>query len=175
MKRLLFVLALVASVPFLLAQSWAGVGPPTPPVYVHVGGDETVASIGLRFDFGDMNAEVVGAVRHTNTNSSNDVAGALGEIAFPIMGEKRFVPTVRAMGILGVPDVQGLAGVGYDFAEGQALIGAGVQGPFVEGGLDWYFNGDLHPYVGINSYDGAEERELIQVLPPPPPPPPPIP
>lgn len=162
MLRRLIVLAVALVFSLMLSPAWAGVAA----VPAFTGDSETMASIGLRFDFGDMRPEIVGAVRHTNTNSNNNVTGVMGEIAFPVTGEQPFVPTVRALGIVGVPDVQGLAGVGYDFAAGQALVGAGAQGPFVEGGIDLYLDGALHPYIGVNSYDGAPDRNLVLVAPP---------
>ena len=124
---------------------------------------ETMGSIGLRFDFGDMTPQIVGQLRHTKTDSGNDVVGALGEVAFPLLGEKPFIPTVRAMGLVGTPDVQGMAGIGYDFASRQPLLGLGVQGPFVEGGFNVELGGEFHPYLGVNSYDGAPDRKVVSV------------
>ncbi len=76
---------------------------------------ETMAGIGLRFDFGDMNPEIVGIVRHTRTNTSNTVMGAQGEISIPLMKNGSFAPTIRALGLGGKPSVLGQAGAGYDF------------------------------------------------------------
>ncbi len=111
--------------------------------------------IGLRFEFGDNAAEVVGSVRHTYTDTNNTVTGFLGEVAVPVITEHNHGPKIRAMGLVGSTCVQGTAGVGYDFANNQALIGAGVQGPYVEGGVNFLFNSELHPYVGVNSFGCA--------------------
>lgn len=145
----------------LIQGAVAGAPPPPPaPASSFSSNDDTMASIGLRFDFGDMKPEIVGQVRHTKTNSSNTVTGLMGEIALPILGEKPFVPTIRGMGIVGKPDVQGMVGLGYDFASQQPLLGLGVQGPFVEGGLNIELGGALEPYLGVNSYDGAPDRSI---------------
>lgn len=170
MKKIhILLIALIVYVVGNLNVAWAGL--PLPPVNVYSSETDTTVGIGLRFDFGDMQPEVVGTVRHTNTNKNNNVVGILGEISLPLMGDKPFVPAIRVKGLVGVPDVQGLAGVGYDFAHEQALVTAGVQGPYVEGGVDYLFSGDFAPYLGVNSYDGAPERNkfLDEVLPPPPP------
>ncbi len=162
MQRIKLIWATLAAMLLVVPAVSGGVA-----VFVPTYGSDTqtMASIGLRFDFGDMQPEIVGQVRHTRTDTDNDVTGALGEIAFPLMGEKQFIPTVRGMGLIGTPDVQGMAGVGFDFASQQPLLGLGVQGPFVEGGLDIQLDGALHPYLGFNSYDGAPDRVVIPAPP----------
>lgn len=160
------VLVVVAStVSFLLLVPTASALIALAPTYSS--DSETMASIGLRFDFGDMQPRIVGQVRRTNTDSDNDVTGFMGEIALPVLGETPFVPTVRAMGLVGTPDVQGLAGIGFNFADQQPLLGLGVQGPFVEGGLNIELGGELQPYLGLNSYDGAPDRIIIPAAPAP--------
>lgn len=162
MKRLLLVPCAAAMFAIASINALAGT-PPLPTSYT--GGSETTATIGLRFDFGDMNPEIVGSVRHTNTNSSNHVTGGVGEISIPLMRGRNLAPTVRLLGTVGSPTVQGLAGAGYDFGNQQLLLSGGVQGPFVEGGLDVQLDGTLHPYLGVNSYNGAKKRKFV---PPPP-------
>jgi hypothetical protein len=121
-----------------------------------------------------MRPAIVGTVRHTKTNEKNNVVGALGEVSFPLLGDQPFVPTVRAKGLVGNTDVQGLAGFGFNFAEGQALVNAGIQGPHVEGGLDVLLNGEINPYIGVNTFNGAPKRDKKTIIPLPPPPPPPV-
>ena len=71
------------------------------------------------------------------------------------------------MGLIGSPSVQGEAGFGYDFANNQPLIGVGIQGPYVESGANYLFDGRLHPYLGANTWGNAPSRNTI-VTPPPP-------
>jgi len=148
-----------------LAPQWAVAGAPLPPPSQYSGKSETVFSLGIQFDFGDMQPEIVGAVRRTKTDESNDVYGGKLDVAIPILGDDNFKPTVRALGLLGTPDFQGEAGLGFDFASQQALVGAGVQAPYVNGGLNLQFDGELHPYIGVNSYDGAASRQLVPSIP----------
>jgi hypothetical protein len=168
MKTRIALLALFSFI--LLAPQWAfaGVALPTPSQYS--GKSETVFSLGIQFDFGDMQPEIIGAVRHTNTDKGNDVVGGKLDVAVPLLGDDNFIPTVRVLGLAGSRDVQGEAGLGFDFAAQQALVGAGVQVPYVNGGVNLQFDGEWHPYLGVNSYDGATSRESESVLPPPPPP-----
>jgi hypothetical protein len=145
------LVALVAVGGILLSSpAWAGF-----PATTTMGVSDTRAGIGLRFEFGDNAAEVVGSVRHTYTDTNNTVTGGLAEIAIPVITQRNHGPKIRAMGLVGSTCVQGMAGVGYDFANQQALVGAGIQGPYVEGGVNFLFNSELHPYVGVNSYSCA--------------------
>ena len=145
----------------LLFPQWAAAGVPLPPPPSSQYSDksETVFSLGIQFDFGDMQPEIVGAVRHTKTDEDNDVYGGKLDVAVPILGEDNFMPTVRVLGLAGSRDIQGEAGLGFDFASQQALVGAGVQVPYVNGGLNLLFDGELHPYLGVNTYDGAASRK----------------
>ena len=131
--------------------------------------DETRVGIGLRFEFGDNAAEVVGSVRHTHTDTNNFVTGGLAEIAIPVITKKNHGPKIRAMGLAGSTCVQGVGGIGYDFANQQPLIGAGVQGPYSEAGANFLFNSELHPYIGLNSYGCAPDKTTTTtaiILPP---------
>jgi hypothetical protein len=150
----------------LLAPQWAVAGPAPPPATQYSGNSETVFSLGIQFDFGDMQPEIVGAVRHTNTDKGNDVYGGKLDVAIPILGDDNFIPTVRVLGLAGSRDVQGEAGFGFDFAAQQALVGAGIQVPYVNGGVNLQFDGEWHPYLGVNTYDGAPSRKSEQVPPP---------
>lgn len=132
----------------------AGNGSP-PPVTTLSGTDDTRVGIGLRFEFGDNTAQVVGSVRHTYTNTDNNVTGALAEIAVPIFPNTNFAPKARAMGLIGNTTVQGELGIGFDFANQQPLIGAGIHGPYVEAGANYLFDGQFHPYIGVDTYGGA--------------------
>ena len=150
----------------LLAPQWAFAGPGVPPPSEYSGKSETVFSLGIQFDFGDMQPELVGAVRHTKTDDDNDVYGGKLDVAVPLLGDDNFMPTVRALGLAGSRDFQGEAGLGFDFASQQALVGAGVQVPYVNGGVNLQFDGEFHPYLGVNTYDGAPSRQLVPLPPP---------
>lgn len=159
--------ALLALFCFMLAPQWAAAGVPPPPTSQYSSKSETVFSLGIQFDFGDMQPEIVGAVRHTNTDEDNDVVGGKLDVAVPILGDDNFIPTVRVLGLAGSRDVQGEAGLGFDFAAQQALVGAGVQVPYVNGGVNLQFDGEWHPYLGVNTYDGAASRKSEPAPPPP--------
>jgi hypothetical protein len=125
---------------------------------------ETLFSIGIQYDFGDQEAQVVGAVRHTKTNASNNVIGGKFDVALPIFGEKKFQPTFRVLGLAGSTHVQGELGVGFEMGSNSPLIGAGLQVPYANGGINYVFVDGFEPYLGVNSIGKAKSRN---VLPPP--------
>jgi hypothetical protein len=104
--------------------------------------------------------DAIAAARSTETDTDNDVTGAKFDIAVPLTGDNH-MPTLRALALAGSPDVYGEAGLGYDFGKSQALIGAGAQGPYVNGGFNYYFGSILAPYLGLNTLDGAPSRVHI--------------
>ena len=110
-----------------------------------------------------MQFDLVAAARSTKTDTGNDVTGAKVDLTIPLTGDNH-APTLRAMGLAGSTDVQGEAGIGYDFGKSQALIGAGAQGPYVNGGFNYYFGSILAPYLGLNTLDGAPSRVHIDPL-----------
>ena len=153
--RRLFGLLVFGVFSILSTASFAGGPSPT----IYSSNSETVFSIGLRLELGDtVKPSIVGAVRRTETDKSNDVTGALADIAFPIGPNSDFKPTVKAMGIFGNTDVQGLAGVGFDFSKNMPILGLGVQGDYVDGGVHISSDG-ISAYIGASSYEGPPSRK----------------
>ena len=146
-------------------QSLAGIiipaPPPAPAGPTFTGTNDTRAGIGLRYEFGDNALEVVGTVRKTYTDTNNTVTGALGEISFPFITQRKSLPKLRIMGLYGLTGVQGEAGLGYDFANQQPLLGLGVQGPYVEGGVNVLLNQEFHPYLGANTFGNAPDKTTV--------------
>ena len=169
MKKLNFkpwtLIVVISGVTFIGSMAaWAGCSAP-PPITTLSGVDQTSVGIGLRFEFGDNVPEIVGSVRHTYTNTNDTVTGALAEVAIPLSEKLKFAPKVRAMGLVGSPTVQGEAGIGYDFANQQPLIGVGIQGPYIEGGANYLLDGQLNPYIGVDTFGSAPSH--IVIAPPP--------
>ena len=164
--RALTVIATISGVAIIGSMTaWAGAFVVSTTSFSGV--SQTSVGIGLRFEFGDNVPEVVGTVRHTYTDTNNTVTGALAEVAVPLSEKLHFGPKIRAMGLIGSPSIQGEAGIGYDFANMQPLIGVGIQGPYVEGGANYLFDGQLNPYLGVNTWGNAPSRNTIVTLPPP--------
>jgi hypothetical protein len=102
-------------------------------------------------------------MRHTWTDTNRTVTGAVGEIAMPFYSQRPLAPKLRVMGLVGSPSVQGLAGLGYDFANHEPLVGIGFQGPYVEGGVNYLFNGEFHPYIGADTIGSAPDPTTVFV------------
>ena len=156
-NRNLALSSIAALAGFLTATSAAQAGKMLP----YVSNSETMLSIGIQYDFGDQQLGLVAAARSTTTDTDNDVTGGKVDLTIPLKADN-YAPTIRAMGLAGSTDVQGEAGLGYDFGKSQALIGAGAQGPYVNGGINYFFDGVLAPYIGINTLDGAPDRDVAE-------------
>ena len=154
-NRNLALSSIAALAGFLTATSAAQAGKMLP----YVSNSETMLSIGIQYDFGDMQLDLVAAARSTTTDTDNDVTGGKVDLTIPLTGDNH-APTIRAMGLAGSTDVQGEAGLGYDFGKSQSLIGAGAQGPYVNGGFNYYFGGILAPYLGLNTLEDAPSRNV---------------
>ena len=154
-NRNLALSSIAALAGFLTATSAAQAGKMLP----YVSNSETMLSIGIQYDFGDQQLDLVAAARSTTTDTDNDVTGGKVDLTIPLTGENH-APTIRAMGLAGSTDVQGEAGLGYDFGKSQSLIGAGAQGPYVNGGFNYYFGGILAPYLGLNTLEDAPSRNV---------------
>ena len=150
------VLSLACVLGIFVGGSLASAGPNAPQF---TSTNDTAISIGLQYDFGDMQFDLVAAARSTKTDTGNDVTGAKVDLTIPLTGDNH-APTLRAMGLAGSTDVQGEAGSGYDFGKSQALIGAGAQGPYVNGGFNYYFGSVLAPYLGLNTLEDAPSRNV---------------
>lgn len=127
--------------------------------------NDTAFSVGVQYDFGDMQPELVGSVRHTVTDTENDVTGGKVDLSIPLTGDNH-MPTMRAMGVAGSTDVQGEFGLGYDFGSAQALVAGGAQGPYVNGGINYQLDGKFAPYIGVNTLKDAPDANST-ILPPP--------
>ena len=154
-NRNLALSSIAALAGFLTATSAAQAGKMLP----YVSNSETMLSIGIQYDFGDQQLDLVAAARSTTTDTDNDVTGGKVDLTIPLTGDNH-APTIRAMGLAGSTDVQGEAGLGYDFGKSQSLIGAGAQGPYVNGGFNYYFGGILAPYLGLNTLEDAPSRNV---------------
>ena len=157
LKSICGILALALST--MAIANFASAGIAVAPVYGSQ--NETLFSLGIQFDFGDRQTQVVAGARRTHTDSNNEVTGAKLDIAFPIVPFVPAEPTIRLMGLAGTPDFQGELGVGIDLGSNSPLVGAGVQAPFTNGGLNYVFGEGLEPYLGLNTIMDAPDAKII--------------
>ena len=122
---------------------------------------ETLLSLGIQWDFGDAVPQAVVGIRSTTTSAEDAVAGGKLDLTLPLDFKAKFQPIIRAMGVAGNRDVQGEAGFGMKPESGQFLLGAGLQGPYVNGGANYLIGKGVNPYFGVNSIGRATGPTII--------------
>ncbi len=142
----LSMVALAIAVP-----SFAGVTPPPRPP-VATSSNQTTAFVGLNWVFGSGGQTVEGilGVAHGEVDAAGDVTGAKGALHFRLNDGIAF-RKIKLTGIFGDTDVQGEAGVGYNFETGSPIGVLGANGDYFAAGADLSFNGILEGYVGVHS------------------------
>lgn len=152
MKRLM-MLGLLICAPVIALAGGGGL-----PIYS--GNSATTAFIGLEMDLTDFQPQLTGGVRFAHSDKGNAVTGAKLDVALPFMISKSGAPTFRLLGLFGHSDLQGEAGIGYDFQIDQPVLAIGAQGPYLNGGANYDFSNRVKPYIGINSLDAAPKRHV---------------
>ena len=73
------------------------------------------------------------------------------DIAIPLNAATYKMPIVRLMAVGGNRDIQAEFGFGLKLMEWKAVVGAGVQAPYSNIGVNYIFNEGLNPYFGFNT------------------------
>jgi hypothetical protein len=111
--------------------AFAGGGGPPTPTTTYNSQTDTRGYVGLQWFLNETpvaKPNILGGVRWTRTNASNNVNGVDATLTFST--DKMSVNTLRTGYIGGECDVQGTAGVGYSFINKAALAYAGIVGPY---------------------------------------------
>ncbi len=140
--------ALAIGSPQLIAPASAR---PADPLVITTSASDTVAFLGFQWNFGSKAPELVLGARYTQSDAENSLLGAKLDLAFPLDSAKWTTPTLRLMGVDGGCNVQGELGLGMSFADTKPFVAAGIQGPYVNGGVDLGFDGRYAPYLGLSS------------------------
>jgi len=106
---------------------------------------------GLQWNFGTNAPELVLGFRETRTSSSDEVVGGKLDLEFPLNAHFLDAFTIRGMGLAGDRDVQGEFGLGLSGFDFKPLLAGGIQGPYVNGGVNYIFGTGFEPYLGANS------------------------
>lgn len=112
---------------------------------------ETRVMGGVQWNFGTSTPELVVGVRRIETRQNDTTIGGKFDIAIPLNSDAFKAPIVRLMAVGGNRDVQGEFGFGLKLMEWKAVVGAGVQAPYTNGGVNYIFNDGLNPYLGFNT------------------------
>ena len=112
--------------------------------------DQARLGVGLQWNFGTSQPEIVLAARWTRSHTDASAFGGKVDLTFPVMTE--FRPTLRLMGVAGARDIQGEYGFGYRFAASKVLIGLGAQAPFTNAGIDYTIGENFAAHGGVNTF-----------------------
>jgi len=137
------------------SASFAGVVvPPTFSLIPATGGGsktETKAYVGLNWNLGGgvTPALVLGAFR-AKVQSDGDTTG--GNLAFHLNLAGGIKPgKLKLSYINGQENLQGEAGIGYDFLKNAPLLGLGLNAPHIAAGVDAYMGPGFVPYAALHS------------------------
>ena len=131
--------------------------------------DEARVGVGLQWNFGSSQPELMLAARWTRTQTDSNVVGVKFDVALPVLNGWR--PTLRLMGLAGDRDIQGEFGFGYRFATSKFVLGLGAQAPYVNGGMNYEFGDSVAAYAGVNTFGRLVAPRQTTAVPPSPPPP----
>jgi hypothetical protein len=126
---------------------------------------DTVAFMGLQWNFGVSVPEFVVGTRYTQSNSDNIAAGAKLDVAFPLTAKQWKLPTLRLMGLYGTCTVQGELGLGASLSDMKPFVAAGAQGPYVNGGANISLEAKANPYFGFNSLGAPDCATVSMTIP----------
>ncbi|MDB5642088.1 MAG: hypothetical protein JWN07_1405 [Hyphomicrobiales bacterium] len=138
------------------------------PTYTQKDRLKTTFSLGIQWDFGDMQPQLVGAVRRTETTSREAVNGGKIDIALPLRMDMFLDPTIRILGLSGGRTVQGELGLGWRVRSSELIAAVGVQAPYTNGGVNFSFSGAMRPYLGVNTIGRAPGPTTVYTFAPPP-------
>lgn len=156
-KNNIALLGFVAILPASVALAGFAPPPPTVPATVTTTGGSAKDTVnrgylGLKWTLGKgTTPAVVVGVRRAIVKSNGDTQGGDISFSFNLAGGPS-PDKVRVKYFNGQENVQGEVGGGYDFSKG-GFAGIGVQGPFVNLGVDYLFSQASHwePYFILNT------------------------
>ncbi len=127
--------------------------------------DETTVYVGVNFVFGNQKQTIEGilGVATAETDSSGDVTG--GKLGLHFRLNDGFgLRKIKLTGLSGQEDLQGEAGIGWDFENGTFMGILGFNGSYFAGGGDFKLDGDHEGYIGLHTigsfdYDGDEQSD----------------
>jgi hypothetical protein len=150
-------LALMSVVPL------AGAGtivpaPGTDPTVVKEGRHDNRVYVGINWNFGVRDgATVVVGYRAAKISSSDHVQGVKVEVGYVLGGAPSGLAEARLKYLNGSRSAQGEIGAGFSFASQAPLVNAGVQGPYLNGGVDYLFGKGSLASIGVNTLGRAKK------------------
>lgn len=144
--------------------------PPPPPAASADSEEDTTAFVGLNVVFGAGGQSVEGiiGVAHAETDADGDVTGAKASLHFGLGGPGGIgLSKAKLTALGGEEDLQGEAGIGWDFGAGGIIGVIGFNGNYYAGGADIVFGSGVEGYLGLHTIGEFEAPDTPAAPPPP--------
>jgi len=157
MIRIVHGLAFALLAGAVVLPAHAGNVPPPPPSTVDPtitksGRNDNRLYVGINWNFGVRNgATAVVGYRGAKVAAGGHVNGFKTELSYVLSGAPMGFGELRVKYLNGSRSVQGEAGAGYSFAHQAFLLNGGVQGPYINGGVDYLFDKGWLGSIGVNT------------------------
>jgi hypothetical protein len=161
MRKILHgVLFLLAAFALTLPAHAGKGGGSIPPTVEKKGRNDNSIYAGINWNFGVRNgATAVLGYRDARVKNNGNVDGWKVEATVVLSGAPIGFGEVRAKYLAGSRDVQGEIGLGFSGAHEAFLIAGGVQGPYVNGNVDYLFNKGWLGSIGVNTLNKVKKRK----------------
>ncbi|MCE9658204.1 MAG: hypothetical protein K8R60_06555 [Burkholderiales bacterium] len=157
--------ALAAFALALPAHAGKGGGTLPPTIDKKSRNDNTVYA-GINWNFGVRNgATAVLGYRDAKVKSNSNVEGWKVEATWVLSGAPMGFGEVRAKYLKGERDVQGELGLGFSGAHEAFLLNGGVQGPYINGNVDYLFNKGWLASIGANTLNKVKKPKKSESCP----------
>jgi hypothetical protein len=131
------------------------------------GRNDNTVYVGINWNFGVRSgATAVLGYRDAHVDKHNNVDGWKVEATWVLSGAPMGFGELRAKYLKGERDVQGELGAGFSGAHEAFLLNAGVQGPYINGNIDYLFNKGWLASIGVNSLNKVKKRKEVTSCPP---------
>ena len=148
----------------LPGQAGTGGEPSTvPPTIEKSSRNDNSVYVGINWNFGVREgATAVLGYRDAKVKANGNVDGFKIEATWVLSGAPMGFGELRAKYLKGEREVQGEVGAGFSGAHEAFLLNAGVQGPYINGNLDYLFNKGWLASIGVNSLGKVKKpRETL--------------
>ena len=160
------VLFLLASFALVLPAHAGKGGSTVPPTVEKKSRNDNTVYVGINWNFGARDgATAVVGYRDAKVKKTGDVEGWKVEGTWVLSGAPMGFGELRGKWLKGEREVQGELGAGFSGAHGAFLLNAGVQGPYINGNLDYLFNKGILASIGVNTLDKVKKPKKVSTCP----------
>jgi len=142
---------LMSLIGFNILYAQVPIAPP-PPTVTQEDVRNQIAFASLNWYIGEsLLPNILVGYRDTTTDIDNDVKGGSASVSYNLK-ENKF-DQLKIVGITGNTDIVGEVGVGYSLYQKQFFGNLGVQGFYMNSGLDYSLDNKFGYYIGLTTVD----------------------